>query len=456
MGRNPSTRFATCRAVVACAWLALSQTGLARGLEPEPGRIVEWTQRPGTPIRSVWLSNGVRVHHMRLPTENVKVTVQFVPDGAECDRAVCGQVLVASLVDHESQRPVDDAIAAMAKDHAIKVAAWTAGGGRVFLSASGAAGEAEPMMGVVRALLAEAVVGEDDVGAWRDHMREIVERENGAGRLAQTRLLAEVLGAERVWIPSPENVRQVDDDHASNCAERLLRERPLEASVVGAIARNDALDLAARYLGSLADRPRVEPVRFVPVARAVGQVELHGWAPLDDGRARVIVGFHGPGWDDLRGVRRVLVAATVIENRLLLSDLVAEGAKIEGTSVWAGRGLGDPGVVMLFATCEPSSVEPLVRRASAIIDDVTTQHPDEAEVREAIAMIRERLETDLGTTRFWGPRLAELDSLDLDPRELVSIIEAYDAVTAREVCDAVARHAVPASRFTLVVTPTQE
>jgi len=422
-------------------------------VDPTPGAVHELEQHPGTGVRSAWLANGVRVHHRHVPGDAVLVTLHLrapEPGPQNLMHARIAEEAVEALArDHNADVA---GVASFVKRHELKVFARAAGDG-LTISVRGKPASADAVMQTVHALLLHTRVPEHVVDSWRDRVRKILDGNKASGGLAQSLLLADVLGPERVWVPTLDEARNADANRIDRWTRSVLDNAPLEASIVGEIQWNRALDLAARYLGSLHQRPRLRHVRYHPPEPRKHPVFRKIQKPLKHDHALVLVGFQGPGWSDLRGLRTMFVAARLIEARMLSLEDQVPGAAVEGTSVWPGRGPGDPAVLLIHAKAPPDAATALARHVHAILISLSRDGPAADETAEAVRDIGGHLQSLRSEVRFWGPKLAEMNTLGLEPRDIADIHDAYASVTPADLQRLIADNATGAARFTLLVLP---
>ena len=118
---------------------------------------------------------------------------------------------------------------------------------------------------------------------------------------------------------TPAQVDRLTVDASQAWLARLVKESPIEVSIVGDLPKDRAIELVTRYLGSLPARARLSPdthLALRTLKRPVGPRVVERTLETPTAQAFVFSGFYGPDESDLGDVRALNFAARVLSTRM--------------------------------------------------------------------------------------------------------------------------------------------
>ena len=143
----------------------------------------------------------------------------------------------------------------------------------VVLSVAGASEALEDGLQLAHVLLQEARVEPASVALWKDQkLQDLAAARTRISSRAREAAALALSGNDPRRAPlTPEQVKARTEalPTAQAWLDTLLHTAPMEVTIVGDIPESRALELAARYIGSLPPRPRHDP-SLVPLRQVAG------------------------------------------------------------------------------------------------------------------------------------------------------------------------------------------
>ncbi|MFN0132073.1 MAG: M16 family metallopeptidase [Phycisphaerales bacterium] len=430
---------------------------------PEPGQVVERQEHDGGKVLGAWLSNGVRVWHRYSDYRKDQVIVQV-------------NLAAGSIEESATDHGISEAAAlawgrpATARCTSTDVRDLLTGkkvgvGGAadddaMTLGASGSRADIEIGLQLVHALLTEPVVEAPSLAQWKDQ-----------GKLAATQrkldaegVLFDLIG--RSLYPAgdvrnrplePAEYDAVTAEAAQARLRRAIAAAPIEVAIVGDIEREPALDLVARYLGSLPKRERISTATLESL-RAIQRPDgpITASHPLETAtdKAVVLAGFFGADNRNLRDHRRLAMASRILSTRATTE--IREAKQLAySPAVAAIPGIAYPGYgqFLAYSTTAPDKLDDLTRAFADLFDRFATDGPTADEMETVKKQLANSMDEQMREPGFWAQRLGTLTYRGLTVEDVLGGPAAYQALTADDLRETVARYNVPKARFTFTVFP---
>lgn len=416
-----------------------------------PGSVATISHDPATGVWTGVLSNGVLVRARRMAAEGVRVRAVLADGPGREDATTLGRTR--------------DAVAAWeyptAGGHGAGVVrAWAITRGlRVRPSVSehtvALEVEGEDAAGAGDALaLAAALLADPGVdGAYADRARPAWEDYGPALRRFTKLMFAPGEARARTSAPSG----WVDAVAADAWLSRLAP-APLEIAVVGDVAPEEALRMAAETFGAL---PRREtPSRARPDAwRAWGPVpraeSLERVAAGADASGEALVGIVFGDATDLAMVRPVLIAAGAVGAELERERAAGRLDARPRAWVWLGDGIPDRATLLVWCD-DAADPEAALRAIDAAIGRVADGASDASVIEKEIERARRSVERAWESPAFWADRLSKLSTQGLDIGSVAGMAGSYGSITVQDVRDALRDAAGAGVHKRVIVAPAGE
>ncbi|MCU0725456.1 MAG: insulinase family protein [Planctomycetes bacterium] len=439
---------------------AMSGIGLL-AKEPEPGEVVETARDEDLGLSSVWLGNGVQVHHRFLDyrRDTVLVTVSLAGGVIEEDASNAGITEAAARVFHEpaTGRLDSSRIRDLLVGRRIRLGAEVEGD-VLTVTLAGSPKDLPQGFALLHALLTDGRLEAPSFEAWRAAtLSRLTMMERSVEARAVDAFRQIVAGTDpRLMPPSAERTSRLALEPAQAWFTRLCREATIEVAVVGEIGCDEALTLAAKYLGSLPARKRAPDhlAALRAVARDPGPHARH--VPVDtvSPQGMAVFGFFGPDTKALDDVRLLRMASNILDSRMAkrireemglayaTQAALQPGAAFPGTGIFAG-----------LAPCDPAKAPEVVAEMAAIFAAFAEKGPDGLELANAKKQILETMGKELREPRYWSAILSHLTLRAVNVARLKTMLADYEGYTAEQVRDAFRKYHQPDRLFRVTAVP---
>jgi zinc protease len=430
---------------------------------PAPGRIVERGEHTASGVTSVWLANGVRVHHRFVDQRRNEARVRITLAGGEIEETAAnrGVTRAAALA---WQRPATSTLTSTQVRDLMTGRRVHVGGAAdadaLQLVVSGDPAELEHGLQLAYRLLTDPVVEPAALAQWQETELQAItaRRTRPAGVLGEALADAIYPATElRTRSLSAEQVRAVSREAASAWLTRLVATAPIEVAVVGDLERERALELVTRYVGALPARARIGADTLRPlraIARPPGPLVSTRDVQTATRQAVVLDGFFGADLANVRDTRLLALAARVLSTRM--NRVVREERQLVYSIFASSRPAAEyPGYGLFAAQAptDPGKTAALTATLEEMFTAFARSGPSEDEIRVARGQIDNALAEALAGPDFWSDRLGSLDYRGTRLDDIIEARQRYAAMTAAEVQEAFARYYAPGARVRVVVTP---
>jgi zinc protease len=430
---------------------------------PKGGTVVETTTHAASGITSMWLDNGVRVHHRAMDQRKNEASIVITLAGGPIQETAANRGITEAAL-RAWERPASSKLSStqirdLMTGAKVRVRSG-ASGDSISLTVSGDPVDLDRGMQLAYLLLTDPVIEQPALDQWKDaELQRIAQRKSRPMQVLADRS-ADVIypaGETRTKSLTADQVRALTRPPAQAWLKRLITDAPIEVAVVGDIDRETATRLVTKYVGSLHARPRIDDKTLAnlrTIARPQGPLALAESVEILTPQAAVLTGFFGTDIQNVRDTRLLNLAARVLSTRMIKTireeqQLVYSiDASSEAAVIYPGFGL--------FASAAPTDPEKAQKLAAAL-EQMYAEFYKDGPTAEELAVAKKQtatlLDEVLKTPGFWLGRLATLDYRGLTIDDVLEAQEQYQRFSAQEVQDAFVRYDKPEARVRFVITP---
>jgi zinc protease len=427
---------------------------------PEPGTMSERTHYAPLGVTHVRFANNVRVHHRFMDFKKDHVTVAITLAGGELRETAANRgitdVAVLPLLYPATSRFSSTALRDFMTGKKVSVSASTTAD-TVTLQVSGPPDALEEGLQLSYLLLLDATIEPTRVALWqRQTLQELAARRthvNARTREAAALVLSGDDPRLRELTSEQVEARAQVIPQAQAWLDRILRTAPMEVAIVGDMATERALTLAATYLGSLPQRllsdPSLEALRDVIGFR--GPVESIVEVATITPRAQPLLMWRSAPWQDVRGRRLTHLAASILERRMR-QEIREDRGLTYSTATYARPAKDYPEMSALYVqfTTDPDKATEAVRLARSVVERFAAEGPTDAEVATVRKQMQNTMETMLKEPHFWVGLLADLEYHGTKLEDVNGLVDTLLAYSKEEIA-ATLKETVQAERFAVVV-----
>ncbi|HEY8555133.1 MAG TPA: pitrilysin family protein [Burkholderiales bacterium] len=432
-------------------------------VDPKPGSTVGHTLNGELGVLSVSFANGVRLHvrPMRYKKEHVSVRITLAGGRINETPENVGITEAAAL---PFETPATDRLSSIDIRRIMKTRQVRVHGrdtpSALELNIEGRLRDLEDGFRLAHLLLTRARIEPAAFERWRRQamVREVNTEGSVSARLNRRVDALLTNNDPRFRALSPADVRRITLADAQAWLDGMLASAPIEVAIVGDIGHEQALALAAKYLGSLPPRPEVAGanahIRAISAAPGpyVELVKVDTATP----KAMVYLGWRGPDWEDVRDWQVLDLAGRVLTSRLLEEVRARRGLaySIRAHS-FANTAYRGNGRFRVSFVVDPQQAE----AAADIVQRVTEEFVRTGPTEQELAIAREQAALDFrgaaGTPGFWLDLLGDLDYMGGDLAWVKDYPERIARYTCEDVLEVLRKYLTP-ERFVRVISMPAE
>ena len=229
---------------------------------PQGGTVTESRTHAASGVTSMWLDNGVRVHHRRMDQRKNEASIVITLAGGAIEESATNRGLTEAAL-RAWERPATSTLSSPQIKDLMTGAKVNVRPGRtgdtVTLAVSGDPADLERGVQLAYLLLTDPVIEDAALAQWKDaETQRIGERKSQPMQVLAETTAAAIYppGETRQRSLTAEQISAITREAAQAWLRRLITQAPVEVAVVGDIDRETATRLVTRYLGALPSRPR--------------------------------------------------------------------------------------------------------------------------------------------------------------------------------------------------------
>jgi zinc protease len=390
--------------------------------DPEPGRTTQNALNGELNVLSATLENGVRVHIRPMNYKKDHASVRITLAGGRLNETPLnlGITEAATL---PFKVPATDTLSStdirrlMATKHVTLTGRDTPGA--LELDVEGQQRDLEEGLRLAHLLLTRARIEPAIFDKWQQQAssRE-ANREGSVDAQLHDRVDALLTNNDpRFRVLSSKEVGRLKLADAQNWLNAMLAGAPIEVAIVGDLSHEQALALAAKYLGSLPKRPPAAGAYAAARNLAVTPGPHAALVKVDTAtpKAMVYVGWRGPDWQDVHDWHVLDIAGRILTNRLLAEVRERRGMaysiRARGTSNSLYRGNGRFRVSFIVDPVHAEEAADIVQR---IVDEFVRNGPTAEELATAREQAALGFRSGSVGPEFWLDILSDLDYMGGD------------------------------------------
>jgi zinc protease len=451
-------------------------------VKPTPGKVVEGSEHQTSKVWTGWLSNNVRVNYKFMDTRKDEVSVQISLIGGELletaqDRGITRAAELAwtrPATAHLSSTDIRELMTGkkisvrggggfggMGRGGRRGGGGGGGGGDAISLSISGSPAELETGFQLAYLLLTEPKIESATFTQYQTNTRQMLQESFRSPMMVGMRATQGAIYPDDDVRVHPLTVEQLDKlslDAAQTWLEKLIKESPIEVTIVGDVPREQVMDLVTQYIGALPLRTKVDPHDFADLRklhRPAGPRLVEKTVDTPTNQAFVYSGFYGADESARDDVRALSMAARILSTRMV-KEVREDGQLVYsiGASSTPARTYPGFGVFSAAAPTDPEKAPALVAKLASMYEKFAADGPTDEEMEVARKQFANTYEEQLKEPGFWSGRLNQLEFRGVTLDELMSEPQSYQQLTAKQVKDTFAKYYSKENSIVVVVKPT--
>jgi zinc protease len=442
------------------AWQDTAQPTSLLEQEPQPGVITEQDHFAPLNITHATFANNVRLHYRFMDFKQDHVTVAITLPGGKI-RETPDLRGITSLGALALSQPATGQFSSTVIRNVMSGKKVSVAGrmtqDALVLHVSGTPEALEDGLKLAHLLLQDAKIEPPSVMLWKQRQLQSLAsfQTNIRARVQVMARLALSNHDPRQAILSTDQAtaRANDIPRAQAWLNNILRQAPMEVAIVGDIALQRALHLAAKYLGSLSKRPRhdrtLEPLRQLgnisgPLSKTI---DVETITP----RAYTMLMWRSAAWQEVRGRRLIHLISRILEGRLR-EEVREKRGLTYAASVFAQPNKIYPNLSALYVafTADPDNIAEAVRVARSVVEKFAAEGPTDEELNTVRKQLKNSIDTMLERPRFWVSLLSDLEYHGTRLEDVEGLLDQILAFSRADIA-AEAKKVITPERFILVV-----
>lgn len=444
---------------------------------PKPGTISDTSEHADTRVTSVWLNNGVRVHYRFMDDRKNDVSVRISLIGGELLETAENHGITAAA-QLAFGRPATDKLSSTDIRELLtgkKVNVGGGGGGgrgrrgggggggmdSMSFSVSGSPEDLETGMQLAHLLLTVPKIEASAFEQFQQRTREMLQEALKNPMMAGMRVAQAMPYPENEPRTKPLTVEEVDKltlPAAQAWLNKLVKESPIEVTIVGDLPKERALKMAEQYLGSLPARAKVDPKAFASLRkleRPAGPRVVSQTVDTPTPQAFVLSGFYGCDESNVADATALGMAARILTTRMV-KEVREEAQLVYSISAGSRPASAFPGfgVFAAGAPTEPHKADALVDKLKSMYAVFAEKGPTDEEMEVAKKQVANTLDEELRDPGYWMGRLDRLTWRDAKLDDITNEGARAASMTATQVRDTFAKYYSEKSSMVVVVKPT--
>ncbi len=431
--------------------------------DPTPGRTVQNALNGELNVLSATLDNGVRLHIRPMVHRKDHASVRITLAGGRVNETPLN-VGITEAAALPFKVPAAETLSSIDIRHLMTTKQVTVAGrdtpSALELDIEGLRRDLEDGFRLAHLLLTRARIEPAVFQQWKQQaIAREANREGSVLAQLNDRVDALLTGNDpRFRVLSPKEAERLTAADAQAWLNGILATAPIEVAIIGDISHEQALALAAKYLGSLPKRASV--VGAYDAARGLrlspGPHEALVKVDTATPKAMVYIGWRGPDWQDAYDWRLLDFASRILTSHLIEEVRERRGlaysirARASSNTLYRGNGR----FRVSFMT-DPLKAEEAADVVQRVIDEFARVGPTPEELATAREQAALNFRTGSRTPAFWLDVLSDLDYMGGNLTWVTNYLADVEQYTRDDVVR-VLRKYVRSDRFVRVIgTPAE-
>lgn len=432
--------------------------------QPKPGKVANQTTDKDLKITTATLANGVIVHHRFMDYKKDEVMVQVVmPGGAieeTADNRGISEAAEVAFSKPATGRLDSTQIRDLMTGRKIRLSGNMAID-TTTLSLNGSPTDIEFGMELIYALLTDGKVEAAAIDNWKklrlqriEMMQKVVQ-----GHLRKAMDETIFAGDVRLTELTAKQVEKITPEAAQAWLRHITEKAAIEATIVGDISLERALELATKYLGALpgrsSDFAALDSLR--KLKRDAGPYTKDVVFETVTPKGLSLAGYIGCEEKDTTDRRGLTMLSRIISERMIKRLREEEQLVYSiGCQSQPARGIPGLGLFLAAAPVDPENAGRLADEILEMMQAVVKEPPTDEEVETAAKQLITSLQKTMEEPNFWLGQLAETTYRGRKLDELKELPGVYETFTAKQLQEIAGKYITKEREIRLVVLPATE
>jgi len=432
-------------------------------IEPAPGKVQSQVQHKDTMVNTFKFSNGCTCHHKQMSynKDNIIVTLRFAGGVIEETAANRGITEFATL---PLRIPSTSKLSAIDIQKIMTGKKVQVSGGAnkdsISITIKGSIQGINEGFKLAYLLIRDAKIEEPIFNMMKQQeTQRLSQFSSNVGMQLQQALNYGLSGGDaRFTVLNKDQIANVTLKQSQEWLNRILRNAPLEISIVGDISREQILPILNKYIAPIKPRDtasglaRLENLRQVKVTPST--IEENIKVDTETPKALVLVAWRGPEHNQFKDRYCMNLAAKVLSSRL--HEEIREKRQLTYSAfsqAQSDAAFTNRGIILSYFTADKTKA----RKAAIICRTIMKTLAKAGPSAEEMTVIQKQFSTDLKTMlqkpSFWASWLADYNYHHKNLDELKNIEKNYTSYTKEDVLETLQKYFTINNEIMIVVQP---
>lgn len=428
--------------------------------EPSPGKIVSQTVHEASKVTSMKFENGVCLHHkhMDFNKDNVTVTLNFSGGKIEETKENQGISNFAAIPLHT---PATTKLTSVDIQNIMTGKNVRVGGGAgedtISISISGTKKDLEQGLRLAHILIRDAKIEPAVFNLVQQQLVQSLDQYKSSVDMQLMDNLNKAVTSNdpRFAMLTPNQLKTLKIDDAQAWLDRILKQAPIEGSIVGDISLEEAAPLIEKYFGSLPTRSKFEHIdklRDLKVTREPVDTELK--VETKTPKSLVLVGWRGPDYKDKKDRQCLILAAKILSSRL--HEEIREKKQLTYSAF--AQAMITPaylnkGLVFAYFTADKAKARRAADLCKSLILDFTKSGPTEVETNTVLKQIKTDIQAMVEKPSYWSSFLSDMNMYGKSLNDLDKIMDIYMSYTKEDIHDVLKKYITRENSIRIIALP---
>ena len=428
--------------------------------EPDAGKIISETVHEATKVTSLKFENGVCMHHkhMDFNKDNVTVTLNF--SGGKIEETAENQG-ISNFATIPLHTPATSKLTSIDIQNIMTGKNVRVGGGAgddtVSISISGTKKDLEQGLRLAHILIRDAKIEPAVYNLVKQQLMQSLEQYKSSVdmQLMDNLNKAVTNNDPRFAMLTPDQLETIKIEAAQAWLDRILKQAPIEGSIVGDISLDEAKTLVNKYFGSLPARSEfghIDKLRELTVIREPVDTELK--VDTKTPKSLVLVGWRGPDYNDKKDRQCMILAAKILSSRL--HEEIREKKQLTYSAFSQAMitpAYKNKGLLFAYFTADKTKARQAADLCKSLIEEFTKTGPTEVETTTVLKQIKTDIQAMIEKPSYWSSFLSDMNLYGKSLNDLDKIMEIYMTYTKEDIHDVLKKYISRENSIRIIALP---
>ena len=428
--------------------------------EPVPGKEPKSTFHKLTKVTSLKFENGVCMHHKHTDFNKDNITVTLKLAGGKIEETEANRG-ISDMAAIPLRTPATSKLTSVDIQNIMTGKNVRVGGGAgedsLTISISGSKKDLEQGMRLAYALIQDAKIETAVFNLVRQQLIQSLQQYKSSVDMQLMDNLNKSLTSNdpRFSLLTQKQLENLKIEDSQKWLDRLLKQAPIEGSIVGDIQLDEAKVLLNKYLGSLPKRSDFEHItklRNLDIKRGVVDKEIK--VDTQTPKSLVLVGWRGPDYDNRKDRQCMILAAKILSSRL--HETIREKKQLTYSAfaqAMISPAYKNKGLVFAYFTADKTKAVSAADLCKDLVLEFKEKGPTEVETNTVLKQIQTDIKTMIEQPSYWSSFLSDMNMYGKNLNDAAKVLDIYMSYTKEDIHDVLKKYITNDGSIRIICLP---